>query len=852
MYYLTYFADFKDNDNNSLRLDIYTQISSVTASEIKLTHDDSITISYSTESVFSPLHTSRATINIFTTDLLTKLYSGGLFGTLVHIYKNSTLYWAGYATPCVYTQSYVGKWDTLTLECIDFVSQLSNVAYTKLTSDNVGIASFFAVITHCLAQVDTNHIITSLLIDQSVTIDTVNDAISNVYIRERNFFDEKKQAEQCSDVVSSILQYLGLTLCQWGSAYYIYRQSVLLHTTYLFTQYYYNGSVWQAGGSIVKTFSPRSFAQIGLSRADTTISLDGVYNKVSIVASNNPLDGILPDFDDSDDLVNQHSQDTYFTESYTDPSDKTHTLVSGFFKSQSNWSYNQPTASGTTISAVTAANRDTITGGTFWQQCDSYSDNVPSSLSWTNYLTFSGSEWYFTSTPYISLANTQSLILDGGYLIINITYRLSTNNAAHSVVKSMYDSATFGTCSSLTWTDDSDAIGGGNWPCDTLFPCRVTIGNYYYNGEQFVSYTDFNARVNRGYYNFDSTNIHGYAIQGGDNSVHKEGDWENWYRYKNTNGDWIYCTQSEYNASSAQKETGKTLDNHHVWFVNGNNEHVAVCIDYYHEMLTRDKFYLAHINKTSDCIYDTDYKLTNTVSYAMRLADATDGVALKCPTNQVLFGALNFELYAPCTSASYASLLGRNPQWRSDNASTTCRACHISALSIDYRKTNDTKSIFDSTESQKDAIYTNVVNDSYCTAMDDLELRVNTTNGYTSHSYAISSTTNGYDYIKTLYFDGVSAKPEQHLINALVSHYRYPRYRLSRTLINDNVCPMQPITEQINDSSRLLIATETEYNLSSDRVRLTADEVDNNLNLQTIDTYDVAHIARNRFMHTTQ
>ena len=66
MYRLRYYADFKDNDNNSLRLEIYIESSAaVTSEEIKLL-SDAITIEYSEESLFETLKTSRASISILT------------------------------------------------------------------------------------------------------------------------------------------------------------------------------------------------------------------------------------------------------------------------------------------------------------------------------------------------------------------------------------------------------------------------------------------------------------------------------------------------------------------------------------------------------------------------------------------------------------------------------------------------------------------------------------------------------------------------------------------------------------------------------------------------------------------
>ena len=227
MYRLRYYADFKDNDNNSLRLEIYIDSNAaVTSEEIKLL-SDAITIEYSAESLFEPLKTSRASISILTEDLMTDLYSGGLFGTAIKILKNNSLFWTGYATPCIYQQSYVGKWDVLTLECVDSVSQLQNIDYTNATNDDSGIASFFNVIAHCLTQVDPLHAVTKLYVDNSITLGNSQPIFDALHIKERNFYDEKNEPEtpvaaKPSEEIRQADQFAGDAL----NVYYLWNRQI--------------------------------------------------------------------------------------------------------------------------------------------------------------------------------------------------------------------------------------------------------------------------------------------------------------------------------------------------------------------------------------------------------------------------------------------------------------------------------------------------------------------------------------------------------------------------------------------------------------------------------------------------
>lgn len=131
-----------------------------------------------------------------------------------------------------------------------------------------------------------------------------------------------------------------------------------------------------------------------------------------MIANNNPLSSVLPDFDDTDDLVNQHGEPSYYaTESYTGTDGTNYTLVSGFFKSDSNWNYAPPVAGDyiipTPVSEVTIYNRDSIVGGVFWQKVFDYETGYePSSPDWHTYITMCGNLWYTPPGAMLSLQNT--------------------------------------------------------------------------------------------------------------------------------------------------------------------------------------------------------------------------------------------------------------------------------------------------------------------------------------------------------------------------------------------------------------------------------------------------------------
>lgn len=809
-YYLTYYSDYYDRKNNHIRLEIYTTNNGL-SEEVLLT-SDAITVEYSQDTIFEPLKPSRASINLLVTDIKTNLFSGVLCGVMVKIFKNNSLFWYGYATPNVYSQPYQKHYDQLTVECVDSVALLGDVAYRYIdTTSSTSIFSFFDVIVSCIDKVDPNHTISKMYVDNSITYNGSGKILNNLYIQERNFFDEKEVAENCDEVVGNILKYLGLTLIQYKDAYYIISQSKVHTNSYNVIQYTYNNG-WSAGTSTTLTLTPMTPSAIGIGESKGEIGLDGVYNKVTVIANNNPLSNILPDFDDGDDLVNQNSDpNKEYTESYS-TDNINYTLLSAFFKSQSNWSYTQPA-----VEEVTLSNRDSISSGIFWQKVMSWKneDGDPVKRSWKTYITMVGGG-LSGIIPSLELRRTNTMIFDGGYLIVDMSYMFKTDYRAHGVVKSMYDSAdTYGSCSGLSWTSNTSAIGSGQWPNDTMFRARMTIGDWYYNGEKWERIADQQAR--QSYYNSI------YSGWGGDYS----GRTNKWYRIKDTTHDlidWEYVPESAYNSYSGVKESGdcKYANAHYLYNTNYGDTRVYIPDEFYYQYYYGDSFFLVHVNKDGETIYDTEYSLTNTVSYKMNIIDASEGMAIPCKNDEdvPMYGQIGFKVWA-------CDKLGNNPQYRSDKASTTLKAIHISNLTLKYSKANAYKDIFSTATLDPDTIYSNKINDDYCKELEDINLKVNTVNDYaTSYSYVIAKNGNDYLYIKTLNFGNGDRVPEERIVERMVNHYQTPKFQYGNTLKNrDRVTPFFPLLPTLNNQQKQMVVRDAAYDLMNDTVAVKAQEI---------------------------
>ena len=132
-----------------------------------------------------------------------------------------------------------------------------------------------------------------------------------------------------------------------------------------------------------------------------------------------------------------------------------------------------------------------------------------------------------------------------------------------------------------------------------MVPCKLYIDDYYYDGEVWRNQKYYMDRVNRGYYK----NTHNLTYKGA-----------TWYRYKDAFGDWRFVNKGESDSASGEKASGGFEDRNKVYAYRENGEDIFVEKWYHDECTLKDGFYLVHINKEGDKVFDDEKRLTNTVS----------------------------------------------------------------------------------------------------------------------------------------------------------------------------------------------------------------------------------------------
>jgi len=798
MYKKIYYADFKDLDNNNIKLEIYKNTdNNVTASELIL-DSDAISIDYQgDDDVFYPLKCSGCKVSILTKTLLTDLYSGKANEIYCKVFRNGSLFWFGYITPNIYNSDYVDEYNKLELEFIDVISNLDNYNYTYINGAQA-ISSFYEIIMHILGKLDTDQVITRVYLHKTKKLNSSFDLLNNMFINERNFFDEDDEAEKCKDVLEYIASYLGMTLLQFEDKLYLLDYEAFKSNNTAFLTY--NRTNTNTGNVTIS--QPTLNINSNVFEANGSISLNDIYNKIVVIGNNNPIDDVIPELFDEDDLINQNENPNKYWETQETIDNVNYTLLTAYFKSQNNWKYMK--AKNGILSEmeigdeITSDNVNNINQGVWWQKVDSYknSDGEPSSLSWKEYLTFfarTSFSWTPYDEVYLELNNDNLMLFKGGYFIMNLTYKMSKYPTAHEPKKTG-DDKYFKNKYNTGFTD-------------TWIPCRLAIGDHYYDGEQFLPYTNYYNKVSRGYYK----NVSGAAHYSG----------QKWFCYVDSYGYRRFVTQSEYNAlpSSTEKYSDYCITNDMHYFTNDAGDKVFTTTEYYYECLLQDRFFLVHINKEDDKIFDEEKKLTNTVSYKMNLVDSEDGVAIPIPSDLILHGKMTFQLYKP-------NHLCDQPCWATSDGSDWCYGFHFSDLVFKYTTDKYAVDLFSGKRYELDQKYENEIDTDNVTEFDDIELRINTYNAHAgSYSYVISKNSDDYDYVNQITNTNTdeSAISEEHIINKYSSYYSVPKFIYSNTL--RGATQITPFTKyHENTLNKNFIGNSLTYNLATNSIDISSNE----------------------------
>ena len=304
-----YTSEFTSIENINYRVDIVTDKGSTTENFVLggtpfITQMDS-----DGKTIYAPIKSSGATIEMLTSKMPFDLYSGRTKGVKVTLTDttNNRVEWVGYVTPCAYDMGLDEEKEVIEIECVDGIAVLKDIPYR---SANKEVDTFLNIVFKCLKRAGCYK---NLYVTDNVqfTASGSDSIMSKLRVSEANFFDEKDSEAQpddsvawnCYDVLFEIMQYMGYSLTTDGEDVYILDYDALVKGRTKYFRYSLTGS--SIGNPATVTLSSSQLID-GNSHAENgaKITLDEVYNQVTVIDEFYEIDSLVDGLDSSKNYIN--------------------------------------------------------------------------------------------------------------------------------------------------------------------------------------------------------------------------------------------------------------------------------------------------------------------------------------------------------------------------------------------------------------------------------------------------------------------------------------------------------------------------------------------------------------------
>ena len=313
MIYNGYFRQRKTDKLYNVRL---TTSNGTTTKEITLGGSPFVTeMDTSSDIIYQPIKYQTATVEVVTEDYMFDIYSSGAQDTKVELITNNEIQWVGYVRPNLYDMGFEKRRECIEVECGDALTTLKYIPYR--TSEKK-VRSFLYIINKLIKSCNAYK---GFYISDNIQLDSAtstNSLLDNLYISERNFYNDKDDNEtdddvawKCNEVLEEICRYLGITAISDKEYVWFLDYDAIKNGN----NYYYYYSIDDDNGTRKQMAYTKGIVGSDYSESGATISLDNVYNKITVKASLNDFDSVIPSIydglsnitSDTDDYVTQQS-----------------------------------------------------------------------------------------------------------------------------------------------------------------------------------------------------------------------------------------------------------------------------------------------------------------------------------------------------------------------------------------------------------------------------------------------------------------------------------------------------------------------------------------------------------------
>lgn len=302
--YKGYFMDFEGALHSvsfitNPRSDIY--------GDIRLAGDSPVVVSYSENGkLYEPIRTSNCTVKVVSSHYLMNLYSGKAQGTQV-ILRNEdrdTIEWCGFLQPNLYNQGFSECIEEIEFEASDCLSTLQYLRYEYFYNGNGQpmIVSFKDIVDTIA---DRCNLINSYVFTQKLFSNSDESKIfdfKEFYISENNFYSEEGEPWTYKEVLEETCKYFGYVCFQWGDRIYFMDFDKYQSSKSMVGYSYSKSDNWY-NRSYITLSNPNRITEKSIRGTGADISLDDVFNKVTVNCNYYNVEHIIPDLFEDDNLT---------------------------------------------------------------------------------------------------------------------------------------------------------------------------------------------------------------------------------------------------------------------------------------------------------------------------------------------------------------------------------------------------------------------------------------------------------------------------------------------------------------------------------------------------------------------
>lgn len=307
---MKYIGSFDSIDGRSYRIEITTATAGADR-EIKLSGRPFVSsVSGDEKSLYSPIRCGGATVGLLSPEYIFDLYSGTAKGVKVTLYQSSKgdeVRWTGYVAPTIYNQSNDDYMEEISLDCVDGIAVLKDIPFREAEKR---IMTFLDLIFYCLKE---SGCFRNFYISDNVQLAPLGrePVIEKFRISSSNFFDKRKDIDQtdddvawsCYDVLYHLVQWLGYTLTVHGEDVFIIDYDAIAAGQDTYHRYSLEGDKPGEGEYLVYSAEHQIKGE-DYSANGASVSLDEVFNKVTVKDEFNTYDNLFPAFGDASTETN--------------------------------------------------------------------------------------------------------------------------------------------------------------------------------------------------------------------------------------------------------------------------------------------------------------------------------------------------------------------------------------------------------------------------------------------------------------------------------------------------------------------------------------------------------------------